>query len=169
MRKLLNNAGDTIVEAMISITVIGLTIASAYGIANRSLAAARHAQERGEAVKVAEGQLEAVKAVTSGAVKAKAGFDIFDPGSVFCLNGTTAYTSFGSGWGSEIIPTDSDNLDGYDNGCVFPDSDGLYHTAVQTEDLGDGRYQYTVSVRWFRLGGGKDEVRMDYRIYKESN
>lgn len=58
----LNQVGDTIVEVMIAVVVLSLTIGGAYGIATRSLRAGRQAQERGEALKLAESQLENIKA-----------------------------------------------------------------------------------------------------------
>ncbi|MBP7807567.1 hypothetical protein KA047_03675 [Candidatus Saccharibacteria bacterium] len=162
-----NQVGDTIVEAMIAVMVITITIAGAYGVASRSLKAARQAQERGEALKLAEGQLETIKGITSGAVDAP-GVDLSETDEVFCLNGVTKH-DFGIGWGSTIKPVETDNLDDYPAGCVAP-SGGLYHIATQVQQLDTNRYQYTVTVRWFRIGtNAKDEVRMDYRLFLEAN
>ena len=53
--------GDTIVEVMLALTVIGMALGVSYGIANRSLATGQLAQERTEALKLAESQLEILK------------------------------------------------------------------------------------------------------------
>jgi type II secretory pathway pseudopilin PulG len=57
----LNNKGDTIIEVMLSLAVLGALITSAYTIASRSLNGIRISQERSEATKIAEGQLEVIR------------------------------------------------------------------------------------------------------------
>jgi type II secretory pathway pseudopilin PulG len=58
--------GDTIIEVLLALTVVGLSLGIAYGITNRSLAIGRNAQERTEAVKLAESQIETLKDLYSG-------------------------------------------------------------------------------------------------------
>ena len=53
--------GDTIVEVLLAMAVVGLVLGVAYGITNRSVAIGRSAQERSEALKLAETQLELLK------------------------------------------------------------------------------------------------------------
>ena len=55
--------GDTIVEVLIAIAVISLILGGAYVTTNKSLMATRGAQERGNALKLAESQLEELKSV----------------------------------------------------------------------------------------------------------
>jgi prepilin-type N-terminal cleavage/methylation domain-containing protein len=55
--------GDTIVEVLISMTVIALVLAGAYVTTNRSIQNTRAAQERGNALKLAEAQVEQLKGV----------------------------------------------------------------------------------------------------------
>jgi Tfp pilus assembly protein PilV len=64
--KRLNNRGDTIVEVMISLAVLGMVIGVSYGTATRSLRGMRMAQERSEALKLAESKVESIRA-TDGA------------------------------------------------------------------------------------------------------
>jgi type II secretory pathway pseudopilin PulG len=59
--KRLNSSGDTIVEVLICLAIMGFTLGAAYSIANRSLLSIRDAQERGEATKYAEIQLERLR------------------------------------------------------------------------------------------------------------
>lgn len=61
MRKYFKQRGDTIVEVLLAMAVIGMVLGVAYGIANRSVAIGRSAQERSEALKFAESQLELIK------------------------------------------------------------------------------------------------------------
>ena len=50
--------GDTIVEVLLAMSVIGLVLGAAFSIANRSVSIGQDAQERTEALKIAETQLE---------------------------------------------------------------------------------------------------------------
>lgn len=61
MRKL-DNRGDTIVEVLLSTAVIVAILGASYALSNRSLQTGRAAQERAEALKVAETQVERLKA-----------------------------------------------------------------------------------------------------------
>lgn len=53
--------GDTIVEVMVSITVLGLALGAAYGLSNRSFNTAVHTHDRIEALSLAQGQVEFLK------------------------------------------------------------------------------------------------------------
>lgn len=57
--------GDTIVEVLIAIAVVSLVLAGAYVSTNRSLQATRAAQERVNALKLAESQMEQIKSLAS--------------------------------------------------------------------------------------------------------
>lgn len=56
-----NNKGDTIVEVLIAIAISGLILAGSFVSANRSSQITRTAQERGEALKIAEAQVERIR------------------------------------------------------------------------------------------------------------
>ncbi len=164
--------GDTIIEVLFAIAVLSVTIVGAYGVASRSLQAARQAQERGEALKIAEGQLETIKAITSSSSK-EDDSEIFpdpdDESKIFCLQGITRVEFGGPGW-STRPDINADNLDGYPPECV----DGFYHTSISATKIGDPegdiqRYQFTVTVRWFKVGGNsKEELKLEYRSFQQS-
>jgi type II secretory pathway pseudopilin PulG len=61
----LNRAGDTIVEVMVVLAILGLAISISYATANRSLLNARQAQENSEATELIQSQLEALRTLTS--------------------------------------------------------------------------------------------------------
>jgi len=71
MRQIRNQAtqlgarGDTVVEVLMSIAVISLVLSGAYVTANRSLQGARLAEERNNALKMAEAQVEQIKYMAS--------------------------------------------------------------------------------------------------------
>lgn len=149
-----NEAGDTIVEVLIAVTVIGLSIGLAYGVANRSLKTARQSQERTEAVKLAEGQTEQLKALSYRDDASDGG--IFNTGQTYCLQNGSKIPSGGLNIGS----LDDDDLSKYHADCV----DGLYHIAVVPASDNN----FDVYVRWFGFGQlDKEQVKISYRLYTE--
>lgn len=75
--------GDTIVEVLLSIAIVSSVLGGAFISANRSLRGAQVSQERGEALKLVEGQLERVKAASKDDSKASA---VFGATGDFCLD-----------------------------------------------------------------------------------
>lgn len=64
LRKLYEN-GDTIVEVLIAIAVVSSVLGISYSSMNRNIQTTRDNQERTEAVRLAEGQIEGIKNVAS--------------------------------------------------------------------------------------------------------
>jgi type II secretory pathway pseudopilin PulG len=62
-----NRRGDTIVEVLMSIAIVGAVIAGAYALAAHSLAEGISASEHSQAIKLAEAQVEALKSRQSDA------------------------------------------------------------------------------------------------------
>lgn len=85
MLKRLNQGGDTIVEVMMVLAVLGLAIGISYATANRSLLASKAAQESAQANSLLLGQLEALRALAS-VPKGTAGTIYRPQNSVFCIN-----------------------------------------------------------------------------------
>lgn len=56
-----NQRGDTIVEVIISIAIVGLVLTTAYAITNRNNRSLQDAQERGQALKLVETQIEMIR------------------------------------------------------------------------------------------------------------
>ena len=76
--------GDTIIEVLMAMTIIGLTFAIGFNIANNGLQTGRAATERGEALKIAETQVEVLKASLSDDVVDD--FEVSTPYCVLTLN-----------------------------------------------------------------------------------
>lgn len=57
----INSTGDTIVEVLIAIAVVSLVLAGAFTSTRRSANSTRTSQESGEALKLAESQVEQIK------------------------------------------------------------------------------------------------------------
>ena len=142
--------GDTIVEVLIAMAVASSILALTYTTMNRNLLITQTAQERTEATKLAQGQLESLKAVTDTTVPAS---------TKFCFSTTGVLTS---GF-SPSIPTDSldaDDFTGYPGAC---NQESIYYIAIKRT----ATKSYTIYVRWDRVdGGARDQVVMAYRTVK---
>ncbi len=158
--KYLCQRGDTIVEVLIALAVVTTVLGGAYGSAQKSLNGARIAQERGEAIKVTESQLEKLKNETSNS-------SAFSVTTLFCmdLNGdVTAYAP------PDLSPSVSSfpdattltpaTFDTYPFDCIF---ENRYRASI----IRDAATQtFTVQVLWERPGGnGYEEIKMVYRFY----
>lgn len=144
--KRLGNRGDTIVEVLLAIAVVSAVLGGAYVATNRSLGGVRQSQERGEALKFVEGQLERLKeaAQTDPALPAN---DVFITSTnPFCLNNSLAVQNPGSA-------------------SCNQGTDSRYHLEIE-RSLADDTYTFTARATWTRLGGAQDELELIYRTYR---
>lgn len=65
MRRILGKRGDTIVEVLICLTVLGVTMGSATVVVNNNRKVILGAQERAAALKLVQGQLEKTRIITT--------------------------------------------------------------------------------------------------------
>ena len=63
----LRQSGDTIVEVLIVLAVLGLAIGISYSTATKSLLATRQAQENTQATQLLQGQIERLYALSANA------------------------------------------------------------------------------------------------------
>lgn len=140
--KSLRETGDTIVEVLIALTVVASMLGAAYVTSNRSLNNNRQAQERGEALKLAEGQLERLKGlVGSGSVAP------FTTTTSFCIDNANA-----------VQPATPAN-------CSIATSGPAYYVTVERLQAD----HFAVSVSWDKFGGGtSDALTMNYRLHPAS-
>lgn len=89
MGKNRSDKGDTIVEVMIVLAVLGFAISLAFATANRSLLNARQAQENSEATAYVQSQVEALQTMAALGTPTTG---IFDPtlSTPFCIENITA-------------------------------------------------------------------------------
>ncbi len=140
--------GDTIVEVLLAIVIVGAVLTGAYVTANQTLNANRSSQERSEALKYVEGQLEHLKASIN---------TIGSQPNAFCLNtsgGVVAITA----------PAADPNLNNdnfsYPAGCNQGLIPGGYHMSIRQNGT-----TYTVSARWDGTGNiGRQQTSMYYRV-----
>jgi len=141
-RKTSNQSGDTIVEVLLAIAVVSVVLGGAYASVSRSLNSARASQERNEAVKFVESQLESLEVALKDNAK-KATIQATGTGD-FCLTDTLEVK----------LATDAECKKG-------PDSRYKLSTKY---DSGDKKF--TSSARWDRVGGGEEQyVNIVYKAY----
>ncbi len=144
----INQRGDTIVEVLIALTVVGFMLTGAYASARRSLFAVRASQERLEALKYAEGQIEMIKYDIGTA--SPTSLTITAP---FCMDDNNA------------LPV------GYSPTYCNLGVDGRYKMSIErsnTSIVGPPpatEYTFTVTASWDRIGGGgSDSLSLSYKV-----
>lgn len=159
-KALLNQAGDTIVEVMIVLSILGLAMGTAYATANRSLLNARQAQESSIATGIAQSQIEQIRQL--------AGEPESSPNNVFMDTAPYRFciTETGTVQDTGFLGNDPTLLSDYPANCRMGDDD-LYHVSVQYENPDPVRpHNFVVRVVWEDVAGnGTDSVTMTYRIH----
>ncbi len=164
--KFLNSRGDTIVEVLVVLAVLGLAIAIAYATANRSLLNARQALENSTGTQIAQAQMEDVVSMgcASGnpycpdpSLPASPNHLLFQPGSHCIDTSTTPYTV-------RTNPTPTVfSSGGYDTACIT--GRVPYYVSITYRDTATQPHTFVVVVTWAdALGQGNDTVTMNYRL-----
>lgn len=161
-RLMRREAGDTIVEVLIAIAVISSVLAITYSIMSRNLAMMRDNQERTEAAKLAQGQLEALRARWA----TETGRDdlLAQAGTGFCIdtNGM-GLPGLSGGAPNNDLSTD-DFAEDYPAECV---SNNIFHIGVKLQSDGLTTATYQVTVRWDALTGSRGQVIYAYMLEKD--
>jgi prepilin-type N-terminal cleavage/methylation domain-containing protein len=145
----LSERGDTIVEVLIAIAVISLILGGAFVMTNRSLQGTRDAQERVNATKLVEGQIEQIKELAGGS----------ESDTLF---GTTVPASF-------CIDADGAVVNAASSGCRVNASGGAPTTepifGLVVTRAGN---TFTVRTEWTSVRGDtQNNVEMKYRAYEQ--
>lgn len=147
--RILREGGDTIVEVLIAIAVVSLILGGAYVTTNRSLQATRSAEERSVALKLAESQVEQIKALSKT-----------DPGLIF---DTTTPNPFCIGTGGTPIATTSNQCKVNSAGAPTTNEPRFSLSVTRGSD----GHTFTVVNQWTDVSGDvTDNVRMLYRVYE---
>jgi prepilin-type N-terminal cleavage/methylation domain-containing protein len=134
--------GDTIIEVLIAITIVSAILGGAYVSASRSINGSRQSEERGEALKIAEAQLEYLRALSADPAIYAAG--------TFCIDDSGNYQS-------PATPAVCNKVLG---GVTYQRS------ITHASNL------FTVQITWDRAGGGgtdalkTEELKLAYRLYQ---
>ncbi len=142
------HAGDTIIEVLLAMSIIGLVLGAAFGIANRSVQIGRDAQERTEALKIAESQLELFSAYYNSTstnaddVSIKSSIRSKVESTPFCIDNSVTPTAVILASDARCKNKNGSNQQGLYSVSIIP-------PGVPPSDL-TGAYE--IKVTWTRLG-----------------
>lgn len=143
--------GDTLVEVLIAIAVVSLILGGAYVTTNRSLQATRAAQERAIALKLAESQIERLKAQMSSSTGSVAILAIPET-SDFCIS----YASNG--------PVTLPNA-----ACILDTSGAAAGAGVEPAfrmAIRRTGFTFVLTETWYNVSGrNTDKLELRYRVY----
>jgi prepilin-type N-terminal cleavage/methylation domain-containing protein len=170
--------GDTIIEVLVCLVILGSVMGVTYKIAVRAQQSIRNAQERVEALKLAEGQLEQLKALKTSNNSNFADyaartittpqfcFDKNSPNSPLPVDKNNPFATPSNDWNVDVS---LDKFSSYPPGCRDVDpsggTSGLYNVSITPPGNATGGV-FIVRIRWDRLGGGeRQEVKVEYKLY----
>jgi Tfp pilus assembly protein PilV len=145
MKKPLQQAGDTIIDVLIAIAVVSFVLGGAYASSRQSLTTTVRSNERAEATKYVEQQLERLRAAyrNNGTVN-----DVFARTGDFCLD-------------ENLVPVTG-------AACAFGAAGRYAVTINGGVALPSGGKVFTIRTEWDQAGGkGRDNVTMVYRVYPQ--
>ena len=154
--KEIKERGDTIVEVLIAIAVVSLILGGAYVTTNRSLIATRAAEERGNALKLAESQVEQLK-----------GFAKTNPDAIFgaatpmpfCISGSTSSVVTANG-----NPSLNNAECKLSAGGTPTSTQPIYSLSITRGSDGN---TFTILNQWADASGRiSDSLRLIYRVYE---
>lgn len=135
--------GDTIVEVLIVLAILGMAISIAYATANRSLINTRQAEENSEATTLVQTQIENLRNNASITTTTDPNY-VYDP-AAFCFNGSSKQRAGGPS-------------------CTFT----AYNIGVSIAyaPIASPGGTFKVTAIWDDVSGeGTDSVVMSYRLY----
>jgi prepilin-type N-terminal cleavage/methylation domain-containing protein len=157
LKHMRNQRGDTIIEVLIAMSIIGLVLGASYGIANRSLAIGRSAQERTEASKISETQVERLRQQSS---QVNSPIFTIANGQAFCIANDGSISTFATSVEIKPLAQADEDLTAYPANCKYG-PDGRYSASIVREDS-----VFSVRTRYYGIGSSKaDEVLFTYRSY----
>ena len=132
-------AGDTIVEVLIAISIVSLVLTTAYMVTNKNSLTMQATQERTQAQKLIERQIELLRAATS-----------VPAATSFCFTDDDGSTS-------TILTQCSFNQSGDSSTDT---SAALYKIAISPNIPSPNTFE--VKATWDRIGGGSSNITMNY-------
>jgi prepilin-type N-terminal cleavage/methylation domain-containing protein len=150
-----NNRGDTIIEVLIVLAILGMALGITYATASRSLLSTSGAQENSQATAYLKSQAETLRylaPVQSGSQ------DIFTPSGAFCIDPDPSSLV-------TVPVTTPLNLTSYPAECI----QGFYHVSIiRSAPDGNNASDFILTARWDDIhGDGTDSVTLTYRLYNE--
>lgn len=139
---LLNQRGDTIVEVMVAVLVIGAVLVGAFALTNRSTRGVRDSEEHAQALQLLQGQVERLRSTASTTE-----YDDFPPSGRFCFNTDGDIESLSSG----------------DYGCQSGD---FYTFAIErgSRPSAGATTTFTLQTKWDSVTGNTATERIVYKV-----
>jgi Tfp pilus assembly protein PilV len=150
-------AGDTIVEVLIAVTVISMVLTGAFLVAQKSTLAVRDSQEHAEMSQILQGQIELVRSLALAETDPNG--RIFDTTpKYFCIDTDSSSPTFRTRVDSTVTAvTDVAN---YNTKCKAIQN--FYDLAVSFDTA---THVFTFYGSWDGVKGGRNTEQMSYRIY----
>lgn len=140
--------GDTIVEVIMVLAVLGLAISISYATANRSLLDARQAQEASQGARIVQSQLEALRGLSAPGNPQ----NVYQAGP-YCISSSNTVVAW-------INPTTPDPS------CITHDVNSDYTTNIKGPSGPPGG-NFTIQVSWDDVEGqGTDTDTLAYNLYQ---
>jgi type II secretory pathway pseudopilin PulG len=166
VRTNLSQTGDTIVEVMAVLAILGLALAISYATSNRSLLNTRQAEENAQATRYAQSQIESLYnlAATANAIRPGGASypgdnntgDIFSWDKAFCMSNPSTITT----------GTTCTNIDGLYTVDVYYCDHLLPSIPSPCPSPLSGVDTFAVQISWTDVSGeGQDTVTQTYRIH----
>ena len=158
MRRL-KQSGDTIVEVLIAILVVSVVLSGAFVSARKSQSGIRQSEERVEALKVAEGQIEQIKSYVHSVKE-----NISDTDEYFCVDSRRANPKMAiTGGLFPLANEDFNDLAHHPTECTQAPAEGVnYYSTIEHKTATN---TYIVHTRWDGAGdSGVQEVTLAVRI-----
>jgi len=153
----MGQAGDTIVEVIIVLAVLGLAISISYATASRSLEATRQAEENSQATAILQSQIETLRAFVA---LTDAAHNIFQS-SAYCIDSSGTVTTNTTMTSADVTSGATSTYSQYAGGCVYK---SLYHIAIGYDSGSD---VFTARATWDDVSGkGIDTATLVYRLHK---
>lgn len=147
----LKQAGDTIVEVLIVLVIISVVIVGAFLSTNRNLGDTKQAQERGEALKYAQQQVERIKANTDPL-----------PSGNFCFKDDGTTVAWGPSQPTPDANPDLDTFNDYPAECKPNGTSQQYYQWISYDNSNPQAVNsMVIRIRWPKLSGpGANQVQI---------
>ena len=151
LRLIGKEAGDTIIEVLIASAVISSVLGSAYVISTRSLRTGQAAQERVEAIKLIEEQIERLKYEA----RSNTNFDSLyrDASGTYCIAAT----------GTSFIKRTNPSLTTFNDDCV-QGTERRYRLNVTYRSSGPTFGTFVLTANWDSLVRDQEQAVINYQL-----